>query len=95
MKLNVKTIEPHYLELEFEDEDVAFPHALREILISEKDVEFAAVRSDHPQVGSPVLILRTKSGNVVDALEDALKELKSNVKDFKNGLKSAKKPKSK
>ncbi len=95
MKLNAKTIEPHYLELEFEDEDVAFPHALREILIAEKDVEFAAVRSDHPQVGSPVLILRTKSKNALDVLEDALKELKDNVKDFKNGLKSAKKPKSK
>ena len=95
MKLNAKTLEPHFIEIEFEGEDISFPHALREILIAEKDVEFAACKSDHPQVGKPTLILRTKSKNALDVLESALDELKANVKDFKNNLKTAKKPKAK
>ncbi len=95
MKLNVKTHEPNFVEIEFIDEDVSLVHALRELLVDEKDVEFVATRSDHPQVGSPVLVLRTKKGDALETLRDALKELKKEVAEFKSELKSAKKPKSK
>ena len=95
MKLNVKTHEPNFVEIEFIDEDVSLVHALRELLVDEKDVEFVAAKSDHPQVGQPTLILRTKKGDALDALRGALKELKKEVVDFKSELKSAKKPRSK
>ncbi len=95
MKLNVKTQEPNFLEIEFMDEDISFVHALREILVDKKDVEFVAARTDHPQVGQPTLQLRTKKEDALETLRDALKELKKEVTSFKSELKSAKKPKSK
>ena len=95
MKLNVKTQEPNYLEIEFMDEDISFVHALREILVEKKDVEFVAAKTDHPQVGQPTLLLRTRKEDALETLRDALKELKKEVASIKSGLKSAKKPKSK
>ena len=95
MKLNVKTSEPHYLEVELEGEDIGLPNALREILIEDKDVEFAACKSDHPQVGVPLIILRTKSKKALDVLESAVDKLKKEAQTFSSELKSAKKSKSK
>ena len=95
MKLNVKTQEPNYIEIEFMDEDISLVHALRESLVEKKDVEFVAAKSEHPQVGSPILILRTKKEDALETLRGALKELKKEVVSFKGELKSAKKPKSK
>ncbi|MFH1094957.1 MAG: DNA-directed RNA polymerase subunit L [Candidatus Micrarchaeota archaeon] len=95
MKLNVKTIEANYLEIEFEGEDYAIPNALREILISNKDVEFVACKVDHPQVGQPILILRTKSKNPLDLLSAAVDELKEQASELKDALKTSKKAKGK
>jgi DNA-directed RNA polymerase subunit L len=95
MKLNVKTMEANYLEIELEGEDIGLPHALREILIEDKDVEFAACKNDHPQVGQPVIILRTKSKKAIDVLESAVDKLKKQAKEFGSELSSAKKAKSK
>jgi DNA-directed RNA polymerase subunit L len=95
MKLNVKSQEPTYLEIEFIDEDISFLHALREVLVAKKEVEFVAAKIDHPQIGNPTLILRTKKEDAVDVLRAALKELKKQLSEFKEELKSAKKPKSK
>jgi len=93
MKLNVKTMEPHYLEIELEGEEHSIPNALREILIEEKDVEFAAYKIPHPQVGKPQLYLRTKSKKAIDVLQEAVKKLRKDAEEFKDELKSAKKPK--
>ena len=95
MKLNVRTSEPNYLELEIEGEDIGLPNALREILIEDKDVEFAACKNEHPQVGFPLLMLRTKSKKPLDVLESAVDKLKKEAKEFNSELKTAKKAKSK
>ncbi len=95
MKLHVRVSEPNYLEIELQGEDMGLPNALREILIEDKDVEFAACKSDHPQVGEPMIILRTKSKKAFDVLESAIEKLKKEAKEFGSELKSAKKTKSK
>ena len=48
---------------------------------------------EHPQIGSPAIILRTKNKNPIELLIDAVSELKGNAEEFKDALKSAKKPK--
>ena len=93
MKLNVRTMEPNYLELEIEGEDIGLPNALREILIEDKDVEFAACKNEHPQVGAPLLMLRTKTKKAIDVLEGAVDKLKKEAKAFNAELKTAKKAK--
>ncbi len=93
MKLNVKALEPNYIELELEGEEHSLPNALQEILIQNKDVEFASYNIPHPQVGMPLLVLRTKSKKALDVLEAAIEELKEQASEFKAELKSSKKPK--
>ena len=95
MKLNIKNSEPNFVEVEFIEEDISMLHALREILIQDKDVEFVAAKQDHPQVGIPTLILRTKKGDALDVLSGALKHLRKEINEFRDELKKAKKAKSK
>ena len=95
MKLNIKTSEPDFVEVEFLEEDISMLHALREILLADKDVEFVAAKKDHPQVGIPTLVLRTKKGDALDTLSDALKKLRKEINEFRDELKKAKKSKSK
>lgn len=93
MELKVRTSQENYIELELVGEDIAFADAIREILIQNKDVEFAASKKEHPQVSSPVIYLRTKSKNPLDLLLKAVSELKEKTDEFHDALKGAKKPK--
>ncbi len=93
MKINIRANEPNYIEIEIDGEEHSLPNALREILIEEKDVEFAAYRIDHPTIGKPVLYLRTKSKKAADVLEWAIGKLKKMAGEFKAEMKAAKKPK--
>lgn len=95
MKLNIKNSEPNFVEIEFVEEDISMVHALREILLANKDVEFVAGKQDHPQVGVPTLILRTKKEDALETLADALKQLRKEINTFRDELKKAKKAKSK
>lgn len=95
MKVNLRVNEPNYIEVLIEGEDASFPNALRELLVEEKDVEFAAYNVPHPQIGVPVLFLRTKSKKALDVLADAVAKLKKEAIEFKSEIKGAKKPKEK
>ena len=97
MEIEVIKNERDYLEVEFRGEgvDVGLPNALKEILLEDKDVEFAACRQDHPLVGNPVLMVRVSDGTALSALRSAIKKLKKQASDFKDSVKEAKKPKSK
>ncbi|MFH0927134.1 MAG: DNA-directed RNA polymerase subunit L [Candidatus Micrarchaeota archaeon] len=93
MKLNVKKLEKNYLEIVLEGEDVSLADSLREMLVDDSDVEFVAARLEHPQVGHPILILRTKSKDALTLLIGAVEQLKDRAEEFKSALKAAKKTK--
>lgn len=93
MELEIKKNEKDYLELEIKGEDYGFANSLKDLLFEDKDVEFAACRRDHPQAANPVLMIRTKKGSPLFALKSAVKKLKKQATDFKDELKSVKKPK--
>ena len=95
MELKFRQNQPDYLEIEFVGEDYGLPDALRELLVEEKDVEFVACKMEHPQVGNPILYLRTKGKKALDLLEDAVATLKKEATGFKSAIKAAKKAKSK
>lgn len=90
MKINVKANEPHYLEIELEGEDIGLANALREILIEDKDVEFAASKLEHPQISPPTLLLRTRSKKAFDVFGAAVDKLHKDAAQFRTALKSAK-----
>jgi len=92
MNLKIIAQEENYVELELEGEEQGFANALRELLINDKNVTFAAYRVDHPQMSPPRLMVRTKTGSPIAAIKDASKKLRKMAGDFKEELKSAKKP---
>ncbi len=83
MKLNFLAKETHYVEIEIVGEDHSLPNALREIILQDDDVEFAAYKMPHPQIANPILIVRTKSKNALAVVKSAAKELAKRAKELK------------
>ena len=95
MELKVNAKNDKYWEVEFVGEDRSIPNMIVESLHTNSDVEFAACMTDHPVVGSPKLIIRTKSKTVKNALDKAIADVEEQVKDFKSKVKKLKEGKGK
>ncbi|MCX8196959.1 MAG: DNA-directed RNA polymerase subunit L [Candidatus Micrarchaeota archaeon] len=95
MEIKIAKKEKDYIEIELhgEDVDIGFPNAIKEILLEDENVEFAACRHDHPLIAPPVLMVRVKEGSPVSALKSAIKKLRKQAVEFKELAKSAKKTK--
>lgn len=72
------------LELETEGIDHSLLQLLSDRLNEDKGVEFVSYKVEHPLVGNPKLIIRTKSGTPEKHLLKALAEVKKEVEDFKS-----------
>lgn len=92
MDVRVLAQEEDYIELELNGADQGFANALRELLLSDKNVSFAASRVDHPQVSPPRIMVRTKSGSPLAAIKDAARKLRKYASDFHDEAKGARKP---
>ena len=92
MEIEIVKSEKNYVEIIVRGDDYGVANAVKELLLEDKDIEFAAYRVDHPQVGKPVLMVRTKDGNPINAVKYALKKLKKQATEFKDAIKDAKKP---
>ncbi|MFX0086991.1 MAG: RpoL/Rpb11 RNA polymerase subunit family protein [Candidatus Hodarchaeota archaeon] len=71
METRVVRKEESLLEFEIVGEDHTFLSALREALKDQPGVLFAAYRSPHPLLESPIFYLRTKDLNPLEALQNA------------------------
>ena len=71
METRVVRKEESLLEFEIVGEDHTFLNALREALKDQSGVLFAAYRSSHPLLESPIFYLRTKDLNPIEALHNA------------------------
>jgi len=87
LKLKVVKKDKNFLEMFLEGEEHSFPNLLRETLLEDDDVEFASYVIEHPQVGSPKLIVRTKSKTPESAIKSALKKIEKRASDFEALLK--------
>ena len=92
MEIAVLKSDKESIEIELKGEDAGMANALVEILLEDPSVEFAAYKLEHPQVASPVLVVRVKDGNPLSAVKAAVKKLKKQAAEFKDALKDAKKP---
>ena len=93
MEIEVVKNEKDYLEVTLKGEEYGMANMLKELLLEDENVEFAAYRLDHPVVASPVLMIRTSSGTPLTALKNAVKRLKKMATEFRDAIKDAKKPK--
>jgi DNA-directed RNA polymerase subunit L len=73
------------LHVEFESGDLTIPDLVAAELRDMDSVEFAGVMKDHPEVGKPLLVIRSKKNaksdmlKAIGNLEDAFGELKSQL----------------
>ena len=63
VELKVDKKDKNHVEITFLNEDIALISAIREILVENEEVEFAAVKYDHLELANPILIVKTKKGN--------------------------------
>ncbi len=92
MEIEVIKNEKDYLEIAIKGEEYGLVNMLKELLLEDDKVEFAAFRMDHPQAADPVLMLRTSGSTPLSVLKYAVKKLKKETEDFKDALKDARKP---
>jgi len=74
MKVNVLKQSKNVLKFEVIGEDHSFCNALQDMLLKEKDIDFAGYSIDHPLISEPVFYIRAKKG--VDVRSKLLKAAK-------------------
>lgn len=71
------------LILEFDSKDMTFPDLVAHELLNDSDVSFAGASISHPEMGLPILVIRTTKKNASAALESALKRIEENAAELR------------
>ena len=74
------------LEIELGDEYENILNPITHILLENDDVEYAACLTDHPLANKRRLFIRVKKGSANDALKNAVKFLKNEIKKFSSSI---------
>jgi len=82
--MEMKTIKKTAKELEIEitGESETLLNPITEVLLKNKDVEYATYMTDHPESPKRRLYIRVKSGKPEEILIKAVKELETEIKTF-------------
>lgn len=75
MKVIVKENKKKRLVIEIQGESHTLCNAIKDELWNDEDVDIAAYRIAHPLTAHPEMIIETKSGEPMKALNDAIKRL--------------------
>lgn len=85
MKVNFIEDESKSLVVEFEGMDRSVVELVKAKLLEDKEVDFVGVNKEHPEIGTPRLIVksgksaRSLVAKAIDEVQDELKELSSQV----------------
>lgn len=85
MKVEIIEDEPKSLVIEFQESDRAVAELIKEEVVSNKDVEFAAVVKEHPEIGKPRLIVKA-SKKPSTIVSKALENVEAKLKEFEAKL---------
>ncbi len=91
MKINILKKEPKELHVEFDTNDITIADLIADTLIESKDVEFAGVTKEHPEIGKPVLVLKTGSKKAEDVLKKTVEELQESFESLRESLEKSSK----
>jgi DNA-directed RNA polymerase subunit L len=83
------------LELEVTGENETMLNPITEILLKNKNVDYASYIADHPESNKRRLYVRVKNGEPIDILKKAVKQVESELKDFEKNFSGKKTVKSK
>ena len=85
MKLNIDEQDSKSIIIEFVGADRGIPELLKEKLLENKSVNFVSVIRDHPEIGSPKLVVKADKSvkalvlKAAEELEDEIKQLTAQI----------------
>ena len=83
MTIKILKNEKNVLEIDLGDVDSSIAQILSERLQNTKGVEFVACKVTHPVIGTPHLIVKTKTADPVKLVTKEIEAVKKEVEDFK------------
>lgn len=86
MDIKVIKNESKELVIEFQSKDMTMPDLLAHELMNDSDVAFAGVAKAHPEVGRPVLTIKTTKKAATSALESAIGRISDNIDSVRSGI---------
>ncbi len=89
MEIKVLKNESNEMEFVLKDNRHTFPNLLRDRLLLDKAVTFAAYRLNHPLDSECQMIVKTSGKNVKTCLNDAVKQIDEDLDEFSKQLKKA------
>ncbi len=89
MEIDVLTDSKNEAEFVIKGERHTLPNLLREALLKDSKVEFAAYKLNHPMDSDCVFIVKTSGKSPKKALQDALEKIDAEIEDFSSNLKKA------
>lgn len=87
MELKIINEDKNMIEIEIKDETHTFCNVLKDEIVSNEDVAYAAYSIKHPLVSNPVLIVKTNDGKARKVLEKSVSSLKSKIKTLRAEIK--------
>jgi len=90
MEIEIKKSSANELHFVLKGERHTFPSLLREALLQDSSVTFAAYKMPHPMGEDSELIVKTKGKKAKKALADAVKKIDKRLQEFEKAFKAAK-----
>ena len=93
--MELKTIKKttNELELEITDENETILNPIIEVLLQDKNIEYASYITEHPESKTRRLYIRVKKGKPGDILLKAVEQLEDEVKTFNKNFQDKSKSK--
>lgn len=90
MKANIIKNEAKELRLEFDTNDLTILDLIANNLMEQKEVVFAGVTKEHPEIGRPVLVLKTENKKPIEILNKTLDKIKESFEELKEDVEKIK-----
>ncbi len=88
MELKIIEDEPKSVVLEFVEADRGIAELIKDKLISNKDVSFAGVMKEHPEIGMPRLVVKADKARAL--VLKAVEEVQEEIKEFSSQMPKSK-----
>ena len=87
MELTFLKKEKQYIEIKFNEMDIGLLNALKEIILKDADIEFAAVKKGHFLDDKHILSIRTKKKDAISVIKKAIDEFQKDLDKLEVQLK--------
>lgn len=88
MEVEVLKKEKNNLELKFNERNQGILNLIKSTLWQDKATQVASFRIEHPEIGQPIFVLKTKGKEAKKVWNDALEKLASQIDKLKEKFKS-------